>query len=293
MTKLEYIARSLSRGTSKKYETYVVNAIYHRINDPQLEIVTQKHVAAENKSYYIDLYLPQFNLAIEVDEWQHAGAQHGASDKRRELDIIEESARKSVGGRSQVGRRKAHDVTLDELNKQIDDTVNVIKAEISRRGKLEWLYGAEKTEMIKKRGTITTTDCFETNRDIINIVYGKNLKGYQRAGYKDLWFPVISECDPKTHTITSRAGWINYFHPKTQTIIYEKSNDPVKQEDKKRAAVTDAANKKTRIVFIKEKDEYGTYIKRFAGVFVAGGWDEKEQAEIWKLKDSEIKIPIK
>ena len=36
MDKLEYVARSLSRGTNKKYETYVINEIYQKENNPNL-----------------------------------------------------------------------------------------------------------------------------------------------------------------------------------------------------------------------------------------------------------------
>ncbi len=42
MDKLEYVARSLSRGTNKKYEIYVINAIYQKVNNPNLIIETQK-----------------------------------------------------------------------------------------------------------------------------------------------------------------------------------------------------------------------------------------------------------
>lgn len=40
MNKLEYVARSLSRGTNKKYETYVINAIYQKVANPNLIIET-------------------------------------------------------------------------------------------------------------------------------------------------------------------------------------------------------------------------------------------------------------
>ena len=43
MNKLEYVARSLSRGTNKKCETYVINAIYQN-----LIVETQKEIKLEN-----------------------------------------------------------------------------------------------------------------------------------------------------------------------------------------------------------------------------------------------------
>ena len=73
MDKLEYVARSLSRGTKKVYETFVINAIYQKVDNLNLEIVTQKEIKLKNGySPLIDLYLPQLKIAIEVDEGYHS-----------------------------------------------------------------------------------------------------------------------------------------------------------------------------------------------------------------------------
>ncbi len=48
MNKLEYVARSLSRGTNKKCETYVINAIYQKVDNPNLIVETQKEIKLEN-----------------------------------------------------------------------------------------------------------------------------------------------------------------------------------------------------------------------------------------------------
>ena len=293
MTKLQYVAHALSRGTNKKYETYVVNAIYQKVNDPQLEIITQKRVnVIGNKNYYIDLYLPQFKLAIEVDEGHHASNDHIMHDKKREREIIEKSVKDTVGNLVQIHRIEVYDVTLDELNAKIDELVSKIKERIAECGKIEWLFGEERIERIKAAGVITTEDTFETNREIINLVYDKNLKGYQRASYKELWFPVISEYDIAAKKQTSRAGWINYFDT-SKDVIFEKSDDPVKQTDKKSASAKDKETGKTRIVFVREKDDMGISRKRFAGVFKADGWDPYNQAEKWKKITTELCIPLK
>ena len=67
MDKLEYVARSLSRGTNKKYETYVINAIYQKVNNPNLIIETQKEIKLENGYRpLIDLFLPQLNIESKL-----------------------------------------------------------------------------------------------------------------------------------------------------------------------------------------------------------------------------------
>ena len=74
MDKLECVARQLSRGTNKVYENYVINAIYQKVNNPNLKIETQKEIVLDNGYRpLIDMFLPQLNIAIEVDERQHAG----------------------------------------------------------------------------------------------------------------------------------------------------------------------------------------------------------------------------
>ena len=71
-TKLDYIVRSLSRGTNKKYETYVINSIWNKINNSEVEFATQQYVKdSEGNIRYIDMYFPQIKFAIEVDEWYH------------------------------------------------------------------------------------------------------------------------------------------------------------------------------------------------------------------------------
>ena len=49
MNKLEYVARSLANGSKKVYETYVINAIYQKVNNPELEIQTQKNIYVEKE----------------------------------------------------------------------------------------------------------------------------------------------------------------------------------------------------------------------------------------------------
>ena len=54
----------------------------------------------------------------------------------------------------------------------------------------------------------------------------------------------------------------------------------------------DEKNGVKRIVFVRDRDSFGKSRKRFAGVFKASGWDDNLNAQIWKLKLTEIPIPI-
>ena len=74
------------RTKNKKYENFVVNAIYNRVGNMELEPITQQYVCNPNdprKYYLIDLYFPQINYGIEVNEAQHLGEEHTLADKER------------------------------------------------------------------------------------------------------------------------------------------------------------------------------------------------------------------
>jgi len=292
MNKLEYIARSLSRGTNKKYETYVINAIYQKVSNPNLEIETQKVIKLnDGYSPLIDLYLPQLEIAIEVDESYHDSERQKNHDLWRE-DSINSQVRKScIGDSIRFERVKVSSGDIEAVNKRIDELVSYIKEKIDERTEpLVWLSDDEKIEKIKERGTIEVNDCFYNNVQIINIVYGKNYKGWQKAGYKSLWFPVMSD-KLDDNSLTNRSSWQNFFNS-SKTVIYERSTSKETNENKKGYAIKDQQNITTRIVFVKDRDTFGVSRKRFAGVFQARGWDDNLQAQIWKLLSTEIDIPL-
>ena len=291
MNKLEYVARSLSKGVNKPLETYVINAIYQKVNNPELEIEVQKNIITlNNEQKRIDLYLPQLHIAIEVDEPYHNTENQKQSDKNREKNIQETVLRESPQNRIIFKRIKAHSVTLEELNLQIDNLVEEIKTAISKKKNFKWYSEEEKIEIIKQNGQITTNDTFSTNYQIINLVYNKSLKSWQRAGYNKIWFPVLSYLD-KNYNLTATDSWVNYFDS-SRDIIFEKSTNKTKQEKKIIEAEKDKQNKIERFVFVKEKDTFGKPIKRFAGIFVADGRDEDQQAERWRKKSTILEIPI-
>ena len=292
MDKLEYVARSLSRGTNKVYETYVINAIYQKVNNPNLIIETQKEIKLENGYRpLIDLFLPQLNIAIEVDEGYHASETQHNHDIWREKSINSQISKPCIGDSILFERVIAHDVSLEEINARIDEIVRLINSKIeSRTTPLVWKSKEELLEDIKKRGTIQLDDCFDSNVQIINLVYNRSYSGWQKSTYRLLWFPVISDKDDDG-TLTSRASWQNFFN-QTHSIIYERADNSSLNERKKEWALSDEQNGIVRVVFVKDRDSFGKTRKRFAGVFVAAGWDDNLNAQIWRLERTRIKIPL-
>ncbi len=292
MDKLEYVARSLSRGTNKKYETYVINAIYQKVNNPNLIVETQKEIKLENGyKPLVDLFLPQLNIAVEVDEGYHASEEQHNHDIWREKSINSQISKSCIGDGIQFERIIAHDVTLEEINNRIDEVVDLIKNKInSRTMTLIWKSKEELLIDIKNRGIIELDDCFDSNVQIINLVYNRNYSGWQKASYRLLWFPVISDKDDNG-TLTSRGSWQNFFN-QTHSIIYERADNFSLNERKKMWALEDEKNGAIRVVFAKDRDSFGKTRKRFAGVFRANGWDDNLKAQIWKLESTKIKFPI-
>lgn len=235
--------------------------------------------------------MPQLNIAIEVDEGYHSNEEQHKHDIWREKSINSQISKPCIGDSIQFERVVAHDVSLEELNARIDEVVTLIKNKInSRTTPLIWKSQEELIEDIKKVGTIEANDCFNNNAQIINIVYGRNLKGWQKASYRLLWFPVISDIDEEEN-LTNRASWENFFND-SRNIIYERSADSNTNQEKKKWAIIDQEKGTKRIVFVCDRDSFGKTRKRFAGVFKASGWDDNLNAQIWKLKLTEIKIPL-
>ena len=86
--RLHKIVNSLSKIQHKKYELYVLTGIIHGVNNPGIKYMFQQYVRRDEGNHaLIDLYLPQFRIAIEVDEPQHYDKYPAIADKERLEDI--------------------------------------------------------------------------------------------------------------------------------------------------------------------------------------------------------------
>lgn len=59
--KLDYMATMFRKISHKRFETYVIQRIWHRLNDNEIQFVTQQYVDRPKDDEYAlaDLYLPQ------------------------------------------------------------------------------------------------------------------------------------------------------------------------------------------------------------------------------------------
>lgn len=93
MNKYDYIKRQLAKTNKKNDENYMITRIWHLLDNYDIKMNTQQYVVRSKnngKIEYglIDLYFPQFNLAVEIDEAHHKADLNQTLDEIRKNDIV-------------------------------------------------------------------------------------------------------------------------------------------------------------------------------------------------------------
>ena len=278
---LDHIAYMFNvRTKGKKYENFIVNAIYTKVGNPNLMPVTQQYVKNPNDSrryYLLDLYFPQINYGVEIDERQHMFDEHQASDKERAEAIKNaiqcEEARISIVDKSTGEKRPFAEICND-----IDIVVQKIKQMIEEKGGIKWVTNEDKKQNLGlvKNGpgvfNIQQDVTYRSITEIYNICGGcrgtgeeaRSLqKGFYRLNNKYyLWVPTLTIED--SH---SNAKYRNYLSDDA-TIITEYNDNPIGW--KRYPSDGD------RVVFMRMKDIYGRPCIRFIGVFRYKQGDSKQ-----------------
>lgn len=283
MEKFEHIAYMFNERTKgKKYENYVVNAIYTKINNPELMPVTQQYVKnpKDSRHYYLlDLYFPQLNYGIEVDEGQHEGSEHQRKDKEREKNIF--SAIECEEGRIKICQKDGKTLrSFEDITEQIDREVEKINAMIGNR-ELKWKDNEELKEEVFKRGYFDINDdvVYRNFLDVYNLITGKGDKGNYKGGRLlnnnyYLWVPQLSIKLDDGSIIKANEKWENYLN-EDHTKINER--DVTNKKNLKNGVESECYRhlplKKQleyiskRIVFMKMKDRFNKNVVKFIGVF--------------------------
>ena len=86
--KLDYMARLFRSIENKKFESYAIQRIWHLLDNDDVQFVVQQYFKRNDEKYALtDLYLPQINLVVEIDEVQHADERNKILDAERIRDI--------------------------------------------------------------------------------------------------------------------------------------------------------------------------------------------------------------
>lgn len=254
MNKLEFVSRQFAKAENKRYEHYVITRIWHLLNDTRIKFVTQQFVTRPSGKALTDMYFPQLEIHIEVDEGHHK--KQIEVDKLREADIINATGHTIF----------RIDVTkdIDNVNKKIREIITFIKNKIESSADFKpWNLDAEQSSQTYiQRGYIDLKDdvAFKKSVDAANC-FGCNYKGFQRGGAKHpiepntiIWFPKLYE----------NKDWNNQISDDEQ-IITQMSEIPEKAQEH-----IDRVFEKqqfTRIVFPRVKSPLGDIMYRFKGKY--------------------------
>lgn len=259
LSKKEYIRKQIARTNKKDYENYVVSRIVHLLDNLDVKFVTQQYVQKENGYYMADLYFPQLNYFVEIDESHHL--------KQEKADQIRDADFQNVVG-IRPRRIDVCNATIEDINNQCDKTVEEIETIIdNKRTKNEFVPWDPSKEFNPdtwiKKGKITTKDKVAFRRIVDGCkALGLDYKGFQRAGAKHpfeqntlVWFPKLYQ----------NGVWEN-FYDEEKGVIQEKN---IESKEKRIKHIEYHLNDplKRRIVFARVRDPLGFILYRFRGVF--------------------------
>ncbi len=142
MEKIEYITNQFKKTFGKKYENYCISRIYALVGRDDFKIVTQQMFKRKDNNIALaDLYLPQINMWIEVNEEHHKKRE--LEDAERTAEVIElnkksEKVKIKYDALNEVITSNiekpyiidVYDKSLEEINKQIYDKVKIINSRI-------------------------------------------------------------------------------------------------------------------------------------------------------------------
>jgi hypothetical protein len=279
--KTRYLIKTLSRTQRKDYENYVINAIWHRLGNPNVEVVSQQYVLDTYKKsgrshFFIDLYFPALNLGIECDEAYHADSGQAVRDQQREVTIFDVLYKISADNYEAIHIRVTG--KFGELEDAIMKAVERIQQRVREVNPPLWQIETPET-YYKNKATISINDRkgFSSINKTCNVLFAAGRKevaggasrayfslpaftGTELEGYK-LWFPklaipVMDEQGNQQLIAATHTGWHNQLSEGGSVII--------ERNDKNQSYIPDL---KKRIVFMKYKDPLGYNEDKFVGIF--------------------------
>jgi hypothetical protein len=256
--KLDYLRKVFANTKGKTFENYVINQIWAKVEYLGLYPITQQYIKRPNGYALIDLYFPQINFAIEVDELPYHDNNIEA-DKMRMEDIFS----------------SIYDINIDRIREedyesvktQIENTINKIKHKVNEIGKtLRWEESwneeeyEQKLSLIKERGKLLVSDLIGFKRvqvmnDIFNIGYTEGYLQWGKSYFKKsdterIWFPHL----------TPQKDWENIVSDDWTTIKQRYIGKRILKE-------SNVDSKSLKYTFAKYRDALGETSYRFIGVF--------------------------
>lgn len=260
--KIEYISKLLKKMNAKGIETYIISRIWHLLNNDEIKMVPQQYIRHVNGQYSLtDLYFPQFNLHVEVNE-----PGHYQNDEQIISDIIREQ--------NIVGSSKHQIMIVDcskeiaEIHQQVDSIIDVIwsSALVQVKSKtfkpwqpeLEYKAAFHKNQSVLKVSENIALETIEQICELFQVPVPK--MGFLRKGAVPfprmentiIWWPS-----------SDNKNWVNTISLDGKTITEKASNEKVPGSH----ASGVLAHPHFRITFFKNRDVLGYTYYRFKGIF--------------------------
>lgn len=287
---LDYMERLFFKLKFKKTESYVIHRIWDKLDDSHIQFVIQQLVKLPNgKRALADLYLPQIGLFVEVNEPYHEWQKE--ADKKRNETIIEITNNNLLIIQCGNSEKPGEWLSLEEIHKQIDNVVDVIKTKIALTPDLKPWNSNEclSVEYHKKKGCFRLNDSLRTIDDICAVFSTRpKHRGYLRMGTTpvpkqsnlEIWYPIEN----------NNKGWKNERKDNDDTII-EYHEDEAKRAKHVAAVINDNHR---RITFFRYEDALGIVLYRFLGVYLLDVSESRKLGKcIWRRKNKEYKISNK
>ncbi len=252
------MTRLFAKICKKKTETYVINRIWHQLNDDRVKFVVQQYIRKTQDKYALaDLYLPQLNIFIEINEPFHKNNKEVDKIRNEEILQVTHSHLEIIDC----------DNSIEVIHSQISEVVQKIKVAIKEQGNkfIPWDGGSTlSVEYHQRKGYLKIDDNeYIHTIDEAFAVFGAKAKhrGFLRVAgatipNKENW---IVWCPNSVHRI-----WSNELSDDGLAIReYNKANEQLRKEHVERFTSIN----QTRITFFRDEDELGFRFYRFAGIF--------------------------
>lgn len=283
--KRDYIIKTLSRTKRKDYENYVINGIWHKIDNLGLKPVTQQYIKrADGKYGLLDLYFPQINFGVECDEAHHK--LYIDEDLKRKLSM--EEMLSTVEETSDfILRRVDVDKAIEDIEHQIRNIVSEIKKTCDEKQIIPWNFNEDLANLVLERKYISIKDNFRFSKNVdVLRIFGLNYKSYQKGikNFEDkysVWFPSMAIEKDGIKYATNSYNWINYLSDDWSEIKETNYNDEIKMSNIKSEDVY-------RIVFAKTVDPLGDRAYKYIGVYKFFELDLINDVRIYKKVNEPI-----
>lgn len=283
--KADYIVKSLSKIKYKSWELYVVSRFIHTLDDLDVEFVCQQLVIKRDGGHYlVDIYFPQFDMYLEVDEGHHLQENNMKYDKLRQQEILEVSSLEEY--RISIFNKNKTIKALQEINNEINNIVEKIKSQKIKKIKentfIPWRFeGRYDPSQYIKKGVLEVgaNVILRKQVDVINL-FGKQYKGWMKGWWEmkgtnyAVWFPRLYRSKEWTNSLSVSGDRIE--ERKSDGSFIKHKEDPHK--------------KIQRIVFGHYKNVLGQTVYKFVGIFEYSKQFSTDFVKVYNLVSDKMDI---